>query len=135
MKNCVKHVLKEKYGVQKGPLKQLMKNLRKENTTLLLLFDGYDEIGGNAHPNLFDENGLCEWPNTKAIVTTRTEYVPDESKHAEWFAPKENGNGSNQMIKQYLALFSKDQISDYVEKFCVDRQLPDEVITKYQQEI
>jgi len=76
---------------------------------LLVIFDGYDEIGGTM--NIHEAYKTAEWADLKVILTSRTEYL-EGKQWGPLFKPK----GVNQTNYQeiFIRPFDDNQIKNFI---------------------
>ena len=73
--------------------------------------DGYDEIAGGCHQNLYNVQQLKQYAqNIRVIITCRTQYL--STGYQQWFKPAEG------MLKEFeIQPFNTQQINQYLERY------------------
>lgn len=100
------------YGFTDAQIKQL-----KREHSFVFIFDGYDEM--IKHPNLYVENNLDQWKDSKVIISCRTNFskITDSDK-PRLFMPYSNGFPESRKFKElWVTPFSEKQIDDYLKKY------------------
>ena len=110
IKNPVQTLMEEGLQLQGVAGKQYQVYQQKP---LLVILDDYDEA--QISDNLYKSNHLENW-NVKVIITCRTNYVTPKN-YSELFKPTDGT-----YIKRYLAPFSEDDVSSYLQNFITTQQ-------------
>jgi ankyrin repeat protein/uncharacterized protein YjbI with pentapeptide repeats/WD40 repeat protein len=94
---------------KKGFLPEHIKKLHSAKVPLLVIFDGYDEIGGR--DNLYLLNKLEGWDNAKVIVSCRSQYLT--GNYRNWFALPSQAA----LVERFILPFTLDKINTYIKGF------------------
>ncbi len=99
-------------------------NYLKQQSGLLLIADGYDEIPGQQSVNLYDINQFNKYNGRiKLLISCRTErvYQLDDATH---FKPHKNDGSldESQFMKRTVAAFTDAQIKDYIIKYLAENK-------------
>ncbi len=89
----------------------------KKDKELVLILDGYDELGSKK--NIFSTNRLGEW-KAKVIITCRTQYLDKEKNYQKLFAiknPATNIPDPKSYKTLYIVPFSDRKVDEYLEQF------------------
>lgn len=101
IRECLETTLKEKYNNEFHP----------KQSKMIILMDGYDEIGGECQENISEIQLLKEYAsNLRVIITCRTQYLT--SGYQEWFT-----SPGGQLIEYEIQPFSSTQIDDYLKRY------------------
>jgi WD40 repeat protein len=110
---CVAEALRQTYHLDEQDIERL-KTGSGQGLGVLLILDGYDELGGEK-PHLYNLNGLAHWAcPLKLLVTSRIDYIPDPEKHRSYFATP--GQGDN-FVRCYIQPFSAYDIQRYIQLY------------------
>ncbi|KAF9932380.1 hypothetical protein BGZ67_004765, partial [Mortierella alpina] len=97
----------------------------KENRTMILICDGYDEtqLKVNLHSeNMLNQKGRAD---TKMIISCRSTYLGQD--YRDQFRPQQNDRYSTATANLYteaaIVPFSRDQIEDYIDQFVRDPEV------------
>lgn len=114
----------EKNLISKGIPEQMIPHI-KERKKFLFILDGYDEISGDFKASLKSSpvkdcqiNKPGQWQG-KIIVTCRTHYLSAADIPTYLYPSGDTPyQRANQCMESYFVPFSKEQIEEYIEKFC-----------------
>ena len=94
-------------------------NLIKEQYSLTLILDGYDEANrlNSKMVNFYKSNHLDSW-KVKVIITCRTDYLTKISDSREAFMPySRNIKQATAFVEMTVVPFTPEQITDYITQY------------------
>jgi hypothetical protein len=98
--------------------------LRANQSKILFIFDGYDEIDEKKYPrsNLYRLNHMETWKNCKIIISCRNDHLKGGEEYIKNFTPRP-GNGiqvNNDAVRELEILpFDRREINLYMRDFLV----------------
>eukprot|EP00741_Cyanophora_paradoxa_P001918 tig00000523_g1857.t1 len=112
--------LRQHVAAKLGVASEALPALR-DSFGLVLLLDGYDEMGVKDGVNLWQENGVSDWASG-ALLTCRTEFLaslPVDKPHEAFFAPaeKDGKHDESALAQLHTVPFTIKQRDDYLESY------------------
>eukprot|EP00741_Cyanophora_paradoxa_P015546 tig00020902_g15007.t1 len=129
--------LRQHVAAKLGVAEKALPALR-DSIGLVLLLDGYDEMGVTDGMNLWQENGVSDWASG-ALLTCRTEFLaslPVDKPHEASFAPAEKDGEADRddsaLVQLHTVPFTNDQRDKYLQHY-VERHENDEAAWTFEQ--